>query len=115
MSDHWLADRIMSSQSVRDAGLSWDQVVAVLRGMADYELWKKSTVVSAADPRLAACRFCHAVADDIQKRYEVERAWATDYRQQIDRVRAVLRNCSVTTDETQTLVDDIRAAIEGES
>lgn len=68
MSDHWLADRIMAAQAVREADLSWDQVVAVLRGMADYELWKRAAFDYTHDPILTAGRFCHAVADDIQNR-----------------------------------------------
>jgi len=68
MSEHWLADRIMSSQAVREAGLSEDQVVAVLRGMADYELWKRAAFDYTHDPILTAGRFCHAIGDDIQNR-----------------------------------------------
>lgn len=69
-SSHWLAERVMASQSVREAGMTDAQVVAVLRGMADFTLWLTAFPGSSPTdgPALEAARFCHRIADDILDR-----------------------------------------------
>lgn len=69
MNEHWLSDRIMRSQAVTREGLTESQVIAVIRGLADYTLWQK--VKWSPDPALEAARFCHKIADDIADSTEV--------------------------------------------
>ena len=72
MSDgHLLANRIMRAQTVTQAGLTEDQVIAVLRGLADYTLWGWAFPWQDkdVDRALLASRFCHAIADDIIDRH----------------------------------------------
>lgn len=62
-----IGSRLMLSQTVSQAGLTEHQVIAVLRGLADYTLWQRGfrDIPANADRALEAARFCHAIADNI--------------------------------------------------
>lgn len=66
-SEFALGQRVMRSQTVAGAGLTEDQVVAVLRGLADHYLWQGAfrVIDNRTDLATYAARYCHAIADDI--------------------------------------------------
>ena len=107
MSDHWLAERIMASQTVREAQVSEAQVVAVLRALADFTLWQRAFDDRSVDgPALHAARHCHAIADDI-----LDRKWAmTDKRELMDDVVHRAEPPSLRDEIAALLGDDLEGA-----
>ena len=67
MTDQWLARRVMNDYRVISTYSQPSNVIAVLRTLADYELWKQRGPFSKETDILEACRFMHAIADSIEQ------------------------------------------------